>query len=234
MPEGTIEVSKETALAQPVLDKVIAGRITLADLLKEISPTEPVALVPMPQAPLPVAITVKQREALDRVTEVFASVVPKTRRALEPREVHAIIEERMTLDELEDLAEKRKDAIRTTICNHLDVKAEQSGEATDAPRDAKGHYVLKGKAGVPDMPKVFSRELRTNAPTLDVEALEEMVQAGELDRADFLAMTTQTRIVDENKVMLALKKDPSLVRVLAQATRPGSKTASVYLRDNKK
>jgi hypothetical protein len=212
--------------------RINEGSVSLAELLRALEPAPP---PPTPPAspPLPIAISPEQRAALDKLTEVFGVVVPTERRMLTPEEIAQVIEERETMDELKDLAEKRTASIRTIICNHLDVEAERDGKAdASTPRDAKGHYILTGSVRVPQAERQFKRELRATSPTLDERALLLLAEHGEITHEDYLSMTTQTRVVDENKVMLALKRKPELLDAIAKATRPGSKTASLYLRKN--
>jgi hypothetical protein len=222
------------SLVRTAIQKVNEGSLTMSALLKALSP-RPAEVAPPAQAPMPVAITDEQRRAVERVGEVFGRVVPTERRALQPAEVTALVEEKETLDALKKMAESRQESLRTTIFNHLDVEAEGSEDfdADDLGRDARGHYTAKGEVrGTPGTAKKFTREVREGAPTLDSEALKALVEDPEVafTHEDYLAMTTQIRVVDENKVMLALKKNPALVHAVARATRPGSRTASLNLR----
>lgn len=217
-------------LVKQAIESIQGGSILLADLLRALVPT-PVVEVGPAQPPEEPRISADQRAALDRLPDVFGKVVPESRRALQPTEVEALYEERRTLDEIAALSEKRKEAIRTAVCNHLDVMAEELGYVIqDTIRDKHGHYVLPGEAPIPDSDKKFSREIRNHAPTVDAEALRALTASGELAHEDFLQMTSQVRVIDENKLMLALKRKPELIRVLAKATRPGSKIAQLYVR----
>lgn len=222
------------ALVRQVVAKIEDGAVSLSDLLKIVA-AKPDPL-PVPEhLPLPAQITPDQRKALERLPEVFGRVVPVERCSLQPVEVKALHVERETLDEIEKMAAKRKEGIRTAVCNHLDVLFErtQAEEAQAAPRDKDGHYVVAGKTPIPDSDKCFSREVRGGAVALSPALLQALVEAGELEHDDYLAMTTQERVLDENKVMLRLKKKPNLVSVLAKATTVGHSTASLYVRKQK-
>ncbi len=239
------DAAKTQALAQvtTAIRKVNEGAISFADLLKLVAPPPPPEVAPAQPAPVP-GITAEQRKALERVVEVFGKVVPTERRVLTVPEVGQLIEERMTLDAITDLAEKRKEGIRTTVCNHLDLEleAEATKSGAELPhRDDKGHYVANGKARNPDQPKQFSRETRGSSPTLDPEALRlladdaglqaKLAEAGiTFTHADYLAMTRPVRVVDEAQVMLHLRKNPHLVHAIKLATTSKPSTASVYLR----
>jgi hypothetical protein len=226
----TTSTSTEVALVTTATrEKIEAGTITMADLVKEIAPAAPAEEVPE-NIPLPAQITSEQRAALERLAEVFGSVEPTERRALEPTEIRSLIEERLTLDEIEKMASGRKDSIKRSVHNHLDVVAEREGSTANASRHVEGHYILGGKTGGHGASKQFVREVREQKPKFVASNLTRLVDEGVLDRADYLAMTTQVRVVDEHKIMLLLKKRPDLLSVLVKATEPGSTTAAITVR----
>lgn len=215
-----------------VAAKVNDGSISFSDLLKTITPkVEPPAI---PKAPPTVAvITHNQRVAIERLPEVFGKVVPTEARALQPVEVTALVEEKEVLDQLKRLVEDRHEGMRTTVFNHLDLEAEQAGMTTTAAVDKRGHYVLSGQAlGAPGTGKKFTREVREGACILNTDTLKGLIDRPDLDftNEDYLEMTTQTRLVDEHKVMLALKRKPSLINVIRVATERAAPVASLYLR----
>lgn len=218
-------------LVGKALAEINKGSVTLADLLKALSPpqqSEPVPAV----LPTPKAITTKQREALDSLPSVFGQVVPTERRALQPVEVTALVREKETLDEIKSMTTGRLEDVTLTVHNHLDVVLEDAlGEAaSEVLRDEKGHYIKAGRAGGPDAEKEFSRETRQSAATLSVAGLQALEEAGEITHEDFLALTAQTRVIDEMKVVQTLKRKPALITAIAKATVPGKQGTSVYLR----
>lgn len=210
--------------------------LSLGDLLKVLKPEDQIEKVAATEPPLPTAITANEEAALEKVTKVFGSVIPTERRKLDVGEISQLIEERDTLQTLKKMAEDRiSEGIRTTIFNHLDIVAEENGEADEnTPRSKDGHYILPGEArGNPDDETKFKREVRQSSPALDAAALKSLADDPEFEgftHEDYLSMTTQVRQVDENKVMIALKKNPKLIHAIAEATRPGSKTAALYQR----
>lgn len=234
MADTQTETTEMDVLVKTAVEKIESGAISMSDLLKALSPTAKREVETLGETPLPAAISPDQREALEKVGKVFGAVVPDQRRMLKPAEVTALIDERQTLDEIRKMAESRNEGIRATIFNHLDVEVEEQGAAEEAQRDAKGHYLVKGEVrGTPDTDHRFTREIRNSSPSLDASALEALAKDDEYPDFtwdDYLSMTTQTRVMDENKVMLALKKNPHLVTAIAKATRPGGTTASMYLR----
>lgn len=224
-------------LVKAAVEKINKGSMTMAQLLKALSP-HAVGETPGGATPLPAIITDDERKALDRVVEVFGRVVPTERRMLQPAEVDALIEEKEVLDTVKKMAAKRLSdgGIRTTVFNHFDTEAEagEDFEPEQVECDATGHYLTDGEAlGTGNTGMRYTREVREGAPTLDAEALKALADDPDFegfDHKDYLAMTAQVRLVDENKVMLALKKNPSLVMAIARATKPGKKTASLNLR----
>lgn len=250
-PTPTVEEADAAAAlerVQQAIAKVASDSINFTDLLRLVAPTPVLPPPPAQAPPLPV-ITDEQRRALARVIEVFGVVVPDTRRTLAVPEVSALIEERLVLDEISELAEKRKDGIRTAVCNHLDCKIEEEAETLRAagetaelpPRDGKGHYVKPGKVGAPGQPKQFSREVRSGAVSVDVDLLraladdpalqEGLAEAGvDFTHEDYLAMTRPVRVLDEAKVMIALRSNPSLVHAIRLATKAAPATAAVSMR----
>lgn len=233
----TQSTSTEIDLVGKAVERLQSDKpVSMTDLLKVLRP-DPVGPEKVSEkVPAPAAITKEQRAALERVMEVFGQVVPTERRALQPAEVSSLLEEKRVLAEVEKMAKKRVESIRTTVYNHLDVEAEQddSFDAEHTLKDKDGHYILKGEArGTENDGEKFARETREGSPTLDVEALKALADDPDfegLDHKTYLSMTTQTRVVDEAKVMLALKKDPSLVSAIARASKPGNLTSSFNVR----
>jgi hypothetical protein len=223
-------------LVSAAVEKVESGTLTMAALLKALSPN-PVEPAAPAKPPMAAVITDEERKALARVVEVFGKVVPTERRALQPTEVDALVEEKQVLDQIKKMAEKRlADGVRPAVFNHFDTEAEaaEGFDPEDTLRDKDGYYVLDGEAtGTGSTGMRFTRETREGAPTLDATALKALAEDPEFegfDHKDYLSMTTQVRVLDESKVMLALKKNPRLVMAVAQATKPGSKTNSFNLR----
>lgn len=209
--------------------------VPLNEVLAIIAPSDDVAEVSVPSnIPLPAVISVKQRAALQHLSEVYGTVVPTSRRKLDAVERKKLLEERLTLDEIEKLSKKRKEAIRTTAQNHFDVLAEEEDRANSkTPRDKDGHYILEAEVDIPDTELKFRRELRNGSPSVNLRLLEALANDPDVEgftRKEFNAMTTPVRVIDEHKVMMQLKKNPALVRILAQATEPGTVIAAFTVR----
>ena len=209
---------------------------SLADLMALLALPEQSAVQPA-RIPTAKAITPAQQAAVARLPEVFGRVVPTERRALQPVEVTALVDEKITLDDVKKMAEARLKDVTATIHNHLDVEYEAATpEAERTIRDDNGHYIVEGRSGAEDREKEFSRETRQGSSVLNVEALKAL-DTGEPDalltHAEFLAMTRQVRIVDEARVLDVIRNKPALVRALNAAIEPGKSGTSVYLRAKK-
>ncbi len=228
----TTESRELELLVKAAIQEVNKGNITLKDVLVALSPAQKSAEITV--LPIPQQITQEQRVAVERVPEVFGQVIPVERRELTSAEVNSLIEEKETLDELKKMADSRMGNIRITVHNHMDIEAEKADLIDDESlRSDQGYYILGGKLrGTSDAPKQWSREVRQTSPSLDTASLRALEDDPDVDfdHDDFLAMTTQIRMVDEHKVMMALKKNPQLVMALHAAVQPGSKSASLYLR----
>lgn len=206
------------------------------DLLKQVArPHEQVTAAHTPPAEL--TLTEEQRRALERVDEVFGSVVPDTVRALEQAEVGRLLDERITLDIVKKMAASRIDDIRDTILNHSDVVAEEAGE--EAPVASNGHFARQARVSSGQGDKEFSVEVRSGSVSMNPDTLKAMADDPEVDftHEDYLACTTQTRVFDEHKAMLHLKakaaERPGLVEALQNSTTEGAPSVAVYVRKRK-
>jgi len=206
--------------------------VSLQEILEALSPKQVSEPAPA-SVPMPRPITDEQRQAVERFTKVFGSVVPATRRALTETEVSALLDERTTLDKVKKTAEARLGDITRIAHNHLDVIAEQTHTAATALRDKDGHYILEGTIPAPDRDDQFSRETRQGSASLNSAALLALEAAGKITHEQYLAVTTQVRVVDEGKMVAAIKADPTLLKAIAEATVPGTKSTSMYVRKRK-
>lgn len=219
-----------TIVDTKILDALRGGTLTLSALAKAIAPKAPIAEAPA-VVPLPREITAEQRAAIERMPTVYGKVVPTRRCSLTLAEIDTLIVERDTLDTVKKTAEGRLEDITIIAHNHLDIETEKKFAEGERPeKDAKGHYVTAARFGVPGQGKEFSRETRETSASLDLSALEALVDSGDLTHEQYLSMTTQVRVVDEAKIMLAVRKEPGLIKALAKATRAGGKSTSMYLR----
>lgn len=234
MADAEAEPTATSTEVEQVVKAVGAGDIeNYRDLLTKLARTRTTEIVPLPaEPPVPATITDKAKAALNRLPKVFGKVVPTTRRMLEDQEVKDLVAERETLDEIEKMAKDRKEAIRTTVFNHLDVEfeAKHADEVGETPREENGHFVVTGEIKVPGVDKRFTREVRSGSVDLTSDDLKALEAEGLITHQDFLDATEPIRYLNENKLMLLLKRKPELVRVIAPRIKTSKTTASFYMR----
>lgn len=183
----------------------------------------------------PILPDLKVIAAVDTIVKASKEVAPLTvteRRKLDQAEVDTLMAERDELDVLEKYIKARKAAHRTMVFNHLDIELEAAGKTGPTSKD--GHYITDGEL-VTTGGHRFTREIRTGAPVLTAEALEDLVAEDGVSEdvfshADYLACTTQVRVLDEEKTLIHLRRNPEAVEALALAAMPGTATASLNRR----
>lgn len=211
-------------LTPEIKKKLIQGQVTANQIVELLTPKSE-SIAPVPKVPEAPAISKDQAFALQKLTSIFGAVAPTTARALEEMEVERLMDERLTLDQIADLVGNRKDDIRTIILNHIDSTTEE-----DVPLDKDGHKLRATKVGSYEG-KTFSWEVREGSGTIDAARLQELDEAGEIDHEDFLAITEPVRVVNETKLMTALKKKPELLEVLGKAVTKKNPVGSMNVRN---
>lgn len=175
-----------------------------------------------PKAARPFALSVEEEGALDDFKFLMNEMAwPAGRKSLTATQQDRLLAFYTTTHSAAKALKRAQETIRTTFFNHLDVLAEQAGVATpdETPRDKAGHYLLAGEIVVEGKEFRMTREVTEPAVDLNAEDLKALVELGALPHETFLALTTQVRVVDEAKVMEAVRKDPSLLKTLSHATR---------------
>ncbi len=153
-----------------------------------------------------------------------------TRRSLTDEEISSLLEERAHLDALEAFVKARKEAHRAMVFNHLDIAVDGSPMASTAEMDDKGHWLVEGSLTVEGAAKKFTREIRSGSPVLTADALEAAKDDETFTHDDYLACTSQVRVVDEAKVLLRLRERPQIVSALRKATAQGGASPSFNVR----
>ena len=218
--------------SQDELDrKIRAGTIKLADVVKKVGPPSEAIEKPV-KLPVPAAITSAQTSALEKLTKVFGKVVPKTKRALNRSEIKDLHEERATLDAIEKMAKARKEDIRTSVVNHFDS---ERVDASNCSTDKEGHVLIANTVAVDDTDQAFSWEVREGIPSFSPLLLKDLDEKKEIDHDLYLRLTDQVRVVNEQKVMIELAKDPDiLLDLIRKASVAGTPVGSLYVRNQKK
>lgn len=234
-----------------------AGRIALRDgektltqvaatLLEPLPEETSTEVVPFPKVPHTPVLTDTERKALRRLPEVYSKVLVEDRRALTGDEIAALYDEREVVRTVVDTLKGRVDVINENVRHHVDVEAEAHGEAdpSETLRDAQGHYILAAKGQptrvhIPGTNQDFSLEYRsgsTGGVTIDSNHLLDLYEDGEITREQYLALTREVRVFDEEKASKAILKDESLLEVIAKITRRTADTkpgTSLYIRKAK-
>ncbi len=216
--------------------------VKMSDLLKEVAKPAAPDEVKITPVPLPTAITPDEKAALERLMDVYGSVVPSERRRLEPAEVSKALVERGVLKTVEAMVGRRISDLNHIVLNHSDVEVDE-GETDGlltAPdgtpfRNKDGHYIRKAKlpGDDPEITTQFSLETRNGSATLSAAALKEIADDPEkpwFTHEDYLAFTRQERVFDENKAMLVLRTRPELLRAIQEATTTSQPSVAVYER----
>ena len=210
------------ALVAKTMEQVVAGKISLSDMFATIATIED-PQVPDKKPPVPKALTDEQMEAIKRLPEVYGTVVVTADRALTPKEQRAIVEERMVLDTLLTVLEKRKsESIREVLANHLDHVLDAEKQAT-ARKDKVGHYAEKQDVPVDGTGMKIQRSVSGGKPNLTMAEIEALHTAGAIDRKTYLAVTKKPdlpRVLDESGLHKAIQKNPALFFLLASVAKP--------------
>lgn len=192
---------------------------------------------PFPAVGKHVEITPAFADAIMQLKEVWGSVEPKTRRALNEKEHAALYRERQVLKTIKDTLDARYNAINVIVKHHMDIRAEVEDRADPVatPRDTKGHYAIarRGQPERMDIPgsnEQWSREYRSNGAALSPDELLRMYEDEEISREDYLSFTRQARVVDEDKVMRAVVADPRRLRILYQIGQGKTPVVQLYVR----
>lgn len=235
-----------TEVPAEITKAVTSGAIVSMDaLIEALAP--PPAIVKVGALPVIAAIADDEKAALERLPEVYGSVVPTERREITPAETSSLLRERATLKTVEAMLKRRLDDIALTVLNHSDVDYETNGADPSTVLlgpdgepwiTDKGHVVrkVKIKGDDPALPKLFSVETRKGSPQMSESRFQELADDPDWENAtheDYLACTTQTRVWDNNKAMLHLRKKPSLLVTFREAMSTSSPSVSVYERANK-
>lgn len=214
--------------ASQALDK--NPKATLADaLVSAFTPEVTSHTVKPPAVPV---LTEEFHDALGLLPGLFARVTPKTTRALTPAEAGEIVREREVINIVMAVLTDRKDrSLREALAHHMDRVAEKDGLAATGDRtDRKGHYYVKHNAPAGESGKEIKKIVSEPKPTISSAALLDLHEKGQINREDYLALTSVPevpRVFDEAKARKAAKKNPHLFGVLAQAVTVADPTITI-------
>lgn len=209
--------------------EIVSLEAVLEKVARAAVPTERPTNLPVPRRATPA-----QLEAVKRLPEVYAKVVPEEVRVMTSEEVAALADERNILKTVEKMVKTRVDDIALTVHNHLDseIPADEAEEITDFTKT--GNYVKSGAIPIPGTDQKFDRTVSNPKPVLSPEKLAEVAQDDgfpDFTWDDYLSMTRQIRVVDEAKVMEAVRKNPALIKAIGEASERPNPNASIYVRN---
>jgi hypothetical protein len=210
--------------------QVLAGKIALKHIAALAVPkTAEVGERKVPPVP-----TIEQNAAMARLKSAFGKVAPTAVRSLTEDEL------RQLLQEYEDLKiiEGRRDSIKHAVLNHNDLGLIADDAVADAEVNKDGHYIKKSTVKVPGSGKAFSWEIsERGGGEVTAEALADLEAKGVITHDDYLACTTQVRVVDEAKVLGLLSdggdRAQRVLEALATAGTPMTKVGALYVRSAK-
>lgn len=208
--------------------QLVLNDAPMKDILNSLGEGKPVKAFVGRLPKLPV-VTDEQRAALKELLDVYGQVAPTERRKLSEQEKVSLVKERKVLDIVKAMVEKRVEDQKTIVHNHLDAEAEADGRADDnTPRHPeKGFYLLVGEVEAPEQPKKFSRSTRGGSASLSVQDLQNLEAFGTITHEDFLAMTSQVRVVDEHKLRIWMRSRPDKLADIQSAVTYTGRTAAI-------
>lgn len=211
------------------------AKASVSDVLRAVRPeatTVTLAETPIPQDP---SLNEDAWDAIDKVAGLLAALeLPKHRRMMTTAELEDVTRTYEALQLAQKGLDRARNEIKAAAFNHFDARAAHDGKITEDTQFTKeGWAVLPDKesAAVEGLRKILVREVSGGKITLPLESLRALVEDEKLSQEDFLALTRQIRVVDEDRVMAWLRKNADRADTLAEATEVGKASASFWLRD---
>lgn len=254
---ATTEDTRGTALAQVapgVLASVEPGKTwtvaQLADALAGPAPEIPEA-EPFPAPAAPVTCTPKVRKALADLPALLGKVNVSERRMLTPAELEKVTREAVAINAVTTPLGKRSDTISEMIRAHQDIQAEKAGQATPAavvrggrimraatqrvPSGvARGHYLLAEPEAPFETPVEgfddrWQQRFISGKASLSLDRLKGLEADGTITRDEYLSFTRETRVIDEEKIAAAIRKNPGrALAIMREITTRSAARASLY------
>jgi len=211
------------------------AKVSVSDVLRATRPEASkvtLAETPIPQDP---SLNEDAWDAIEKVAGLLAALeLPKHRRMLTTPELEEVTRTYEALQTALKGLDRARNQIKAAAFNHFDAVAEHDGKITDETQFTKEGWAIvddRESAAVEGLRKILTREVSGGKVQLPLEALRALVEDEKLGQEDFLALTRQIRVVDEDRVMAWLSKNADRADVLAEATEIGKSSASFWLRD---
>lgn len=220
--------------------EVVKSGNTLPDILKGLLPavtSQHPTSVDIPKKVVVTPAIAGAATALQVTTPGHQALTVTERRALTAEEIDALSVERDALDVMGKYIKARLEAHKSMVFNHFDVAFEATGVEIDAdgePVSLDGvHYVVPATEPSQGGSRKWVRQVSKGAPSVTAHALDEVAESGDVEGFDhqtYLACTTPQRVLDEEKTLIEMRRNPAVVEALRKAVRPGGKSASLYHR----
>lgn len=199
------------------------------------------------EAPAPAKVTVPtlpklstdERAQLTALVEAIDALkLPQTRRKLTTPERARVLEATEQFKGAEKVVKSVVDALKAAFFNHLDILAEESGDAVPGvtPRDKHGFYLLTNvEAGiVPGEPKKLTREFSNGSVVVTLDGLDGLVATGKITAGERKAMTKTVEVVDEEAVIKFMADNPDRIPTIVPAIKQKSAASvSFQVRSNR-
>jgi hypothetical protein len=255
---ATAETTGTTAKLAPVAPGILAqaqpGKswtvASLAGLLAGPAPELP-ETAPFPEPPAAVTFTPALRKSLSALPSIVGQVNPTARRLLTAGELAQVTDERNAINAVAEPLAKRVKVISEYVRTHQDLQAEAARQATPtavvrggrvitlatervADGAAKGHYLLAMPEAPYETPvegydDAWQQRYVSGPVSQSLGALEALLADGAIDRKEYLAMTRETRALDQGKITAFIAKNPARgLEILAAITKRGAPSASLY------
>jgi hypothetical protein len=222
-------------MSTTALEVIGKGKNLPAVLIQLVPKTAAVTAADRP-VDLPVVVEVTSAiseavHALGLLTPGHEPLTVQKRTELTQMQLDKLSEERDALDVLEAYVKARKEAHRSMVFNHFDVVLEEKG-ATDEETDDKGHYLNKVSVNTQAGSRHFDRQISKGSPVVTAEGLADAVENVDgFTHDDYLACTTQVRVLDEERTLIHMRSHPvTVVDALRYALKPGKVQAALYHR----
>lgn len=215
--------------------------VSLLDVLRAIQADANTEVTAPPKVTLPALpkLTTDERAQLATLVEdIDALRLPQTRRKLTAPERARVLEATEKFKGAEKLAKSVVDALKAAFFNHLDLLAEESGEAVPGvtPRDKSGFYLLSDTESgvVPGEPKKLTREFSNGSVVVTLDGLDGLVATGKISATERKKMTRTVEIVDEDAVIQFMADNPDRIPSIVPAIKQKSASSvSFQVRSNR-
>lgn len=202
-------------LTVDLADVLARDDATLTEALGAVAPVPaaPVATTPLSRDP---ALPAEAEEAILGLPDILRDLrayLPDEWRQLTETELHEIVVAYLELSTAHKSIDAARKNLKAALFNHFDARASLDGRIrTDTPRTAEGWAVLADATSgvVPGLDSKLVREVAGGKPTVTEESLRTAVATpgSGLTHEDYKAMTRQTRVIDQDRVMEWIRDNP--------------------------